>query len=113
MGQVNLVRFGRKHIADNGSFTLTSGVLAQTPMPGSGAISMVNAGLEGFVRAAQLELTRGVRVNVVSPVWVKETLEAMGRNSSSGMPSNQVARAYVASVSGTQRGVVFDVRDFA
>jgi NAD(P)-dependent dehydrogenase (short-subunit alcohol dehydrogenase family) len=113
MGQVNLVRIGRRYIADNGSFTLTSGVLAQKPMPGSSAISMVNAGLEGFVRAAQLELTKGVRVNVVSPIWVKETLEAMGRDSSTGMPAAQVARAYVASVIGTQRGMVFDVRDFA
>lgn len=113
MGQVNLVRIGRRHISDNGSFTLTSGVLAQKPMPGSSAISMVNAGLEGFVRAAQLELTKGVRVNVVSPIWVKETLEAMGRDSSTGMPAAQVSRAYVASVIGTQRGMVFDVRDFA
>ena len=32
--------------------TVTSGVLSQRPMPGSAAISLVNAGLEGFVRAA-------------------------------------------------------------
>lgn len=113
MGQANLVRIGRRFISDNGSFTLTSGVLAQQPMPGSSAISLVNAGLEGFVRAAQLELNRGMRVNVVSPVWVKETLEAMGRDSSNGMPAAGVARAYLASVNGTQRGLVFDVRDFA
>ncbi|HEY5973766.1 MAG TPA: short chain dehydrogenase, partial [Geobacteraceae bacterium] len=56
MGQVNLVRLGLHSINDNGSFTLTSGILAREPMPGSSAISMVNAGLEGFVRAAQLEL---------------------------------------------------------
>ena len=67
MGQVNLVRFGVKHIKDNGSFTLTSGVLAHDPIPGSAAISLVNAGLEGFTRAAAIEMKRGVRVNVVSP----------------------------------------------
>jgi NAD(P)-dependent dehydrogenase (short-subunit alcohol dehydrogenase family) len=113
MGQVNLVRIGRRFINDNGSFTLTSGVLAIKPMPGSSAISMVNAGLEGFVRAAQLELTRGVRVNVVSPVWVQETLQALGRDPAGGMPAAQVARAYVASVTGTMKGVVLDVKDFA
>ena len=59
MGQINLVRIGRRYISDNGSFTLTSGVLAREPMPGSCAVSMVNAALEGFVRAAQLELERG------------------------------------------------------
>ena len=34
MGQVNLVRFGFEHMEDSGSFTLTTGILAQTPMPG-------------------------------------------------------------------------------
>ena len=112
MGQVNLVRIGRTYINDNGSFTLTSGVLAREPMPGSSAISMVNAGLEGFVRAAQLELERGVRVNVVSPVWVKETLLALGRDPAAGMPAALVARAYVASVTGTMKGAVLDVKDY-
>jgi NAD(P)-dependent dehydrogenase (short-subunit alcohol dehydrogenase family) len=112
MGQVNLVRIGRQFVNDNGSFTLTSGVLAREPMPGSSAISMVNAGLEGFVRAAQLELERGLRVNVVSPVWVAETLKALGRDSSSGMPAAQVARAYVAAVTGNLRGAVLDVREY-
>jgi len=109
MGQVNLVRIGQHFISDNGSFTLTSGYLAQEPIPGSSAISMVNAGLDGFVRAAALELTRGIRVNVVSPIWVKETLEAMGRDSAPGMAAAQVARAYVASVEGTMSGAVLDV----
>src|SRR5436190_5669227 len=31
MGQVNLVRYGFGSVRDNGSFTLTSGVLAQNP----------------------------------------------------------------------------------
>jgi NAD(P)-dependent dehydrogenase (short-subunit alcohol dehydrogenase family) len=113
MGQVNLVRIGQRFINDNGSFTLTSGVLAQEPMPGSSAISMVNAGLEGFVRAAQLELERGLWVNVVSPVWVQETLIALGRDPAGGMPAAKVARAYLASVNGTMRGEVLDVRDYA
>jgi len=113
MGQVNLVRLGQRYINDNGSFTLTSGVLAREPMPGSSAISMVNAGLEGFVQAAQLELTRGVRVNVVSPVWVAETLKALGRDPAEGMPAAHVARAYLAAVTGTMRGTVLDVMDYS
>jgi len=112
MGQVNLVLIGRTYINDNGSFTLTSGVLAREPIPGSSAVSMVNAGLEGFVRAAQLELERDVRVNVVSPVWVQETLLAMGRSTAEGMPAALVARAYVAGVTGTMKGTVLDVNDY-
>jgi NAD(P)-dependent dehydrogenase (short-subunit alcohol dehydrogenase family) len=112
MGQVNLVLEGQKHINDNGSFTLTSGVLSQNPMPGSASISMVNAGLEGFVRAAALEVNRGIRVNVVSPIWVKETMEAMGMDASEGMSAVQTALAYKESIEGKRNGEVLDVRHF-
>ncbi|AMV72323.1 short chain dehydrogenase [Desulfuromonas sp. DDH964] len=106
MGQVNLVRIGSQFIADGGSFTLTSGILAQMPMPGSAAISLVNAGLEGFARAAALEMERRVRVNVVSPPWVRETLEKMGKDPLPGMPATQVAKAYQQSVEGSRSGEV-------
>jgi len=112
MGQVNLVRVGMDYIQDGGSFTLTSGILASRPMIGSGAISLVNAGLEGFARAAALEAPRGVRVNVVSPPWVSETLVKMGRDGSGGMPAAQVAKAYLESVLGRKTGQVFAAQDF-
>jgi NAD(P)-dependent dehydrogenase (short-subunit alcohol dehydrogenase family) len=113
MGQVNLVRVGVNYINEKGSFTLTSGILSQQPMPGSASISMVNAGIEGFVRAAALELQRGVRINVVSPPWIKETLEALGMDTSGGMPAERVAQAYRTSIAGTRSGLVINARDFA
>lgn len=112
MGQVNLIRLGCRYLNDNGSFTVTSGVLSREPMKGSAAISLVNAGIDGFVRAAALELPRGLRVNAVSPVWVKETLQVLGMDSSSGMPAQQVALAYVESVEGKRNGEVLDTRVF-
>lgn len=113
MGQVNLVRIGLDAIRDDGVITLTSGVLAQEPMEGSAAISLVNAGLEGFVRAAALEMPRGLRVNAVSPPWVSETLAAMGEDPDGGLPAAEVASAYEASVEGTQTGAVIDAREIA
>ena len=113
MGQVNLVRVGHQSINAGGSFTLTSGVLSQEPMKGSASISMVNAGVEGFVRAAALELSRGIRINVVSPPWITETLIALKMDPSLGMPAAVVARAYVASIEGTATGQVIDPRRFA
>jgi len=110
MGQVNLVRLGLPVIAERGSFTLTSGVLSMEPMVGSAAISPVNAAIEGFVRAAALEMPKGVRINVVSPPWVKETMEAMGMDSSTGLPAAVVAGAYLASVDGAMSGAVIDAR---
>jgi len=115
MGQVNLVRYGLPHLGNprNASFTLVSGILSQHPMPGSAAISMVNAGLEGFVRAAALDTPDGVRVNVVSPPWVSETLEEMGEDPSDGVPAAVVAKAYVDSITGSASGDVLDARDYA
>jgi NAD(P)-dependent dehydrogenase (short-subunit alcohol dehydrogenase family) len=106
MGQVNLVRYGLGAVRPNGSFTLTSGVLAQRPMPGAAAVSLVNAGLEGFVRAVALEVGEGRRVNVVSPGWVSETLDRMGQDPKGGTPARVVAEAYVASVEGSMTGQV-------
>jgi len=106
MGQVNIVRAGAGVVGDGGSFTLTSGILATRPTPGGAAISMVNAGVDAFARAAALELPRGIRINVVSPPWVSETLVAMGRDPSGGLPAADVARSYVESVEGKQTGGV-------
>jgi NAD(P)-dependent dehydrogenase (short-subunit alcohol dehydrogenase family) len=108
MGQVNLVRYGLDYVNDGGSLTLTSGVLARDPMPGSAAVSLVNAGLEGFMRAAACEAPRKIRINIVSPPWVTETLEAMGMDTSIGLPAAKVAAAYVESVTGTQSGRVLE-----
>jgi NAD(P)-dependent dehydrogenase (short-subunit alcohol dehydrogenase family) len=108
MGQVNLVRYGLDSVRDGGSFTLTSGVLARSPMPGSGAISLVNAGLEGFGRAAALEAPREIRVNVVSPPWITDTLRALGMDPSKGMTPETAARLYVRSVTGKDTGATIE-----
>lgn len=108
LGQVAVIRYALKHLRDGGSVTVTSGVLAQNAMVGAAAISMVNAGLEGFTRGAALEAPRGIRVNVVSPGWVTETLVAMKMDPSHGMPAAEVARAYVASVEGKLTGQTID-----
>jgi NAD(P)-dependent dehydrogenase (short-subunit alcohol dehydrogenase family) len=108
MGQVNVIRQGLGAVADGGSITVTSGVLSHKPMKNSAAISMVNSGLEGFVRAAALEAPRGIRVNVVSPPWASETLVAMGGDGAHGMPSAHIAKAYVESVTGQQTGATIE-----
>ncbi len=108
MGQVNLVRFGMEAIRDGGCFTLTSGILARSPMKGSGVISLVNAGLEGFVRASALEAPRGIRVNAVSPPWITDTLRALGMDPSRGISPEAAAKLYVQSLVGNQSGVVIE-----
>ena len=108
MGQVNLVRLGLDAVRDRGSFTLTSGILARTPMKGSAAISLVNAGLEGFVRAAALEAPRGIRVNVVAPPWITDTLRALGMEAPGAITPEAAARLYVRSVTGSESGATIE-----
>jgi NAD(P)-dependent dehydrogenase (short-subunit alcohol dehydrogenase family) len=110
MGQVALARAAQDHLRDGGSIVLTAGVLATEPMPGSASISMVNAGLEGFVRAAALEMPRGIRINIVSPPWITETLVALGMDPSIGLAAAEVAKTYVAAVEGSHQGAVLDPR---
>ena len=103
MGQVNLVRLGRAYISNGGSITLTSGVLSREPMIGSTVVSMVNGALESFVKAAAIEID-SFRLNVVSPIFVKETMAMMGMDTEGGLSADDTAKAYVAAVTGSMHG---------
>jgi NAD(P)-dependent dehydrogenase (short-subunit alcohol dehydrogenase family) len=94
------------------AITLTGGVLAHEPIPGGAAISMVNAGLEGFVLGASIEMPRGLRVNVVSPPWISETLAALNMDPSQGISAEACAKAYVAAIEGKYQGQTLDARKF-
>jgi NAD(P)-dependent dehydrogenase (short-subunit alcohol dehydrogenase family) len=96
MGQINLVRVGMEHLRDGGSITLTAGILSRNPGPGTSAITTANAGLEAFAMAAALEAPRGIRVNVVSPGFIKETAEKMGMPTRGLMDAGTVAESYAA-----------------
>jgi NAD(P)-dependent dehydrogenase (short-subunit alcohol dehydrogenase family) len=108
MGQVNVVREGLQRVRDLGVIVITSGQASRSPYPGSGIISLVNAGLEGFVRAAALEAPRGIRVNAVSPPSVSETLSKQGLDATGGLPASVVARAYVQAVETPVTGQVIE-----
>jgi NAD(P)-dependent dehydrogenase (short-subunit alcohol dehydrogenase family) len=106
MGQVNLIRYGFDSVNDGGSFTITSGTLAREPMVGGAIASLLNGALDSFTRAAALEAPRNIRVNVVSPPWVTETLIELKMDTLNGLPAAEVARAYVESIEGKQTGAV-------
>lgn len=111
MGQLNLVRLGTEYINQGGSITLTSGVLSRKPMPGSASVSMVNGALESFVKAAALELDQ-LRLNVVAPVFVKETMAMMGMDTAGGVSAADTAIAYEAAVIGDMHGQTLDITDY-
>lgn len=111
LGPVNVIRHGLPSLAEKGSITLTSGLLGRHPMKGGAAIAMTSAAIEGFVRTASLEAPRGIRINAVSPGWVKETMAKMGMARSGGMAASEVARAYVAVLEGKMNGQIIEPRE--
>ncbi len=67
MGQVNLVHIAKDYLKENGSITLTTGILAEHYEPNAVGLSLVNGAIHSFVHAASNELDRGIRINVVAP----------------------------------------------
>ena len=111
MGQINLVLLGREFINDGGSFTLTSGVLARDPIRSGSSASMVNGALESFVRAAAIEMPRGLRINVVSPTVILEDMDKFASYFRGFEPvsTSRAALAYSKSVEGLQTGQIYQV----
>ncbi|MCX5493455.1 short chain dehydrogenase [Kaistia dalseonensis] len=111
MSQVNLVLIGRGFVSDGGSFTLTTGVLAHDPIRSGTSASMVNGALDSFVRAAAIELPRGLRINSVSPGVFVESMAGYGPffRGHEPVPVARAARAFSKSVEGALTGQVFSV----
>ena len=81
------------------------------PMPGSASVSMVNAGLEGFVRAAALEMPRRRRINAVSPTVFEESMADFGPffRGHDPVPVARAARAFSRSIEGPETGQTYRV----
>jgi NAD(P)-dependent dehydrogenase (short-subunit alcohol dehydrogenase family) len=108
LSQIELVRQGIPRVAERGSFTLITGVLAREPIPTGAAASMANGAVEAFVRAAAIEIAPQ-RINAISPTVFTESLGDYGAYFP-GMPPvdlADVAQAYVRSVEGAQTGQVY------
>jgi NAD(P)-dependent dehydrogenase (short-subunit alcohol dehydrogenase family) len=73
MGQINLVLIGQHYINPKGSFTLITGALTHDPQKNFANASAANGAVEGFVRAAAIELENGIRINAVSPTVIEKS----------------------------------------
>jgi NAD(P)-dependent dehydrogenase (short-subunit alcohol dehydrogenase family) len=108
MGQVNVVLIGQSLINDNGSFTLTGGVLDREPIRKGANASAVNGALNAFAMSAAVELARGIRINVVSPTVLEASAAKYDGYFPGHVPvsSGRVGHAYVKSVEGAITGQV-------
>ncbi len=111
MGQVNVVLAGQEYLNDGGSFTLISGILGEEPIRYGANATTVNTAIEGFARAAAIELPRGIRINVVNATLLTESVGVYGAyfQGFETVPASRVALAYSRSVEGAQTGRVYRV----
>lgn len=109
MGQVNVAMVAQEYLNDGGSITLTSGIVAEQPIRNGASASMVNSAIEGFARGAAIELPRGLRINVVSPTVLQESIGSYGPFfiGFEPAPATRVALSYARSVDGAQTGQVY------
>ena len=111
MGQVNLVRIGRNYINDGGSITLTTGILADDPVPLTSSAAMVNGAIHSFVKAVVLDLEENIRVNVVSPGLVEDAVERYNDYfpGHHPIPMEKMLRGYIRSVEGKGNGEIIRI----
>ena len=111
LGQISLAQLAINAVNDGGSITLSSGLASRTHRPGWSVLSAVNAGLEAFARSAATEMPRKIRINVVSPGVVLETIATLPQPNpfrDAATPVAEIALAYARSVEGRDSGCVID-----
>lgn len=111
MGSVNLTLTAIPYLNYGGSITLTTGILNRDPILQGSSAAMVNGAIEGFVKAAAIDMPRGIRINVVSPTVILEAMPAYGDYFKGYVPvaASVAAQAYVKSIEGAQTGQVYCV----
>jgi len=111
MGQINLVRIGLEYIADQGSFTLISGIFNIKPIPQAVADATTSGAIDTFVKCASYEMPRGIRVNAINPTVLEEAWDVYGEMMPGfqPVPGSLVGKAFERAVDGFLNGEVFYV----
>ena len=107
------MRIGKDYINPGGSFTLSTGILADHPVLLTTSSVMVNGGIHSFVKAVSLELKNNIRINVVSSGLVEDAVDIYedyfpGHNP---IPMEKVINGFVKSVQGSNNGEIIRMYD--
>ncbi|MBC2102486.1 short chain dehydrogenase [Listeria marthii] len=110
-GQINLVLLGIDSLNDNGSFTLTTGIMMEDPIVQGASAAMANGAVTAFAKSAAIEMPRGIRINTVSPNVLEESWDKLEPffQGFIPVPAAKAARAFEKSVFGAQTGESYKV----
>ena len=111
LGQVNLALIGQHYLNQNGSITLTTGIMKDDPITEGASAAMANGGVAAFVKSAAIDLEDGKRINCVSPNVLEESMDAYSEAfiGFTPVPGYKVATAYLKSVEGRQTGQEYQI----
>lgn len=111
MGQVNTVRIGKNYLNPKGSFTLSTGILADDPVDMTTSAALVNGGIHSFVKAVALELENGIRINAVCSDLVEDAYEKYKDYfpGNTPVPMRKIVDGYVKCVEGVVTGRIIKI----
>ncbi|NLR91831.1 short chain dehydrogenase [Flammeovirga agarivorans] len=112
IANVNLIKEAISHLKPEGFVIVTSGLASTYPIPNASALAVACAALEAFVRCITVEDTNGVNINVVSPGYVKETMESMGMDSTEGISVAEIATIYKDMIDKKVNGMIAKVPEY-
>ncbi len=114
MGQVNITRIGLDYLNDEGSITLTTGILGDFPVVMTASAAMVNGAIHSFSKAVALELTNQKRINVVCSDLVEDSMEKYEDYfpGHTPVPMNKVVNGYVMCVQGKINGEIIRLKEW-
>ncbi len=111
MGQVNVVRIGKEYLNEGGSITLSTGILADDPVDMTTSAAMVNGAIHSFVKAVNLELENGIRINAVCSDLVQDAYEKYKDYfpGNTPVPMHKIVDGYVKCIEGRITGRIIRI----
>lgn len=104
IAQIRLVRYATEYLNDFGSITLTSGYQSHFSTQKSIAVGPLNAAVDTYVRQAAPLLSRGLRLNAVSPSPIDVPIAGSNIQPFS---LTQISGYYVAAVEDDDNGHIY------
>ena len=114
MGQVNITRIGKDYLNPGGSITLTTGILGDFPVAMTASAAMVNGAIHSFAKAVALELTDGMRINVVCSDLVEDSFTKYEDYfpGHTPVPMHKVVNGYIMCIQGKINGEIIRLKEW-
>ncbi|WP_196889465.1 short chain dehydrogenase [Aureivirga sp. CE67] len=110
-GNVNIYKAAKKYLKENSFIIFTSGIVRSVGMPNTATLAVACSSVDALVRTLALEES-DLRINAVSPAYVKETMELFGLDSFNGISAHDTAKVYEYIIENEMHGEIVDVVSF-